>query len=82
MKPSEMGFHPSWDQAVEDLKKKEKKMLSSVWDIGFRDRGLGHGDFGVIVKKTGEIVVECPNHAIAGHIVELHNNSIKKPKKK
>lgn len=73
MKPSEIGFHPSWDQAVEDLEKKQKKLLSCVWMIGYRDRGLGHGDFAVLTKKTGELVVECSSHELAAHIVEAHN---------
>lgn len=78
MKPSEMGFHPSWDEVVEQAKQKEEAMLSAVWDVGYRDRGHGHGDFAVIVKKTGDLVVECSSHALAGHIVEVHNKSLHK----
>lgn len=61
-----MGFHPSWDQEIEDMKKKREKLLSSVWAVGFRDRGMGHGSYAVIVKKTEELVVECSSHALAG----------------
>ena len=68
---------PYWGPILKDIKEKEDKMLSSVWDIGYRDRGHGHGDFAVIVKKTGDLVVECPNHAVAGHIVEVHNNALR-----
>ena len=80
MKPSDLGFHPSWDEAVEEAKKKQKKLLSCVWTIGFNDRGMGRGDFAVITKKTGELVVECSSHELAAHIVEVHNATARRRK--
>ena len=44
------------------------------WRLGFKDRGLGHGDWAVIVKVSRKdiVVVECPCRAIAEHIIESH----------
>ncbi len=61
------------DAAVKAFNAKQKKILSRLWAIGYKDRGHGHGDYAVIVKSNGELVVECPTEAIASHIVELHN---------
>ncbi len=53
---------------------KQKKIIEAKWTVGFRDRGLGHGDFGVITSK-GEFVVGPCSHELAGHIAEVHNNA-------
>jgi hypothetical protein len=53
---------------------KQKKLIEAKWMVGFKDRGLGHGDFGVITAK-GEFIVGPCSHEIAGHIVEVHNNA-------
>jgi hypothetical protein len=46
--------------------------LASVWKVGFNDRGLGHGDFGVITEQ-GDLVIPDLDQQIAEHLVELHN---------
>ena len=48
-------------------------MIEKEWAVGFKDRGHGHGDFAVIVADTTKVVVKCPSHEIAEHIVEAHN---------
>lgn len=50
-----------------------KKILSKEWAVGFRDRGQGYGDFGIVIKDTNVLVLECPNREIAHYIVGLHN---------
>lgn len=50
-------------------------ILKKKWYIGFKDRGMGHGDFAVITKKN-LVVVECPTREIADHICKLHNDSL------
>ena len=45
------------------------------WTIGFKDRGLGHGDFAVMASAQ-DVVVECPSREVANHIIELHNKSL------
>lgn len=67
-----------FDKVLSEHRKKQKRLMSSVWDVGFRDRGMGHGDFAVITKKNKELVVECSSKEIAEHIVKLHNGSISK----
>ncbi len=51
---------------------KQARLLHCRWEVAFKDRGMGHGDFGVMTE-TGELVVECPSRDIAGHIVSIHN---------
>jgi hypothetical protein len=46
--------------------------LHKKWTLGFKDRGLGHGDYAVVTVKNA-LVVECPNKEIAEHIIEIHN---------
>ncbi len=64
------------DEAAEDYEKEWKKILKSKWAVGFKDRGHGHGDFGIIVKKGEKLVLECPNKMIADYLVALHNESL------
>ena len=52
----------------------QKEVLLPDWALAFRDRGMGHGDFGVVVKdKDDKLVLECPSREVAEHIVEIHN---------
>ena len=51
-------------------------MLTSKWAVGFHDRGLGHGDFGVIVEQTDEVLVPKISRELAEHLVEAHNRAI------
>jgi len=49
--------------------------MDTKWEVGFKDRGLGHGDFGVINTK-GALIVEAPSFEIAEHIVNAHNSTV------
>ncbi len=55
-------------------------MLEKIWALGFKDRGHGHGDFGVITLDSSELVLECSSKELAEHIIKLHNDSIEKKK--
>lgn len=74
------GFHPSWKAEIAKIQAKEKRILRCKWAIGFRDRGLGHGDYGIVLARSNELVLECPNRAMAEHLIEVHNASIKRKK--
>ena len=50
-------------------------LLTVKWEVGFKDRGMGHGDFAVIAGDL--VIVECPAKEIADHIAEAHNRMIK-----
>ena len=63
------------EAALAKHKKSVRALLGAKWSVGFKDRGLGHGDFAVLTK-IGELVVECPNKEIANHIVRLHNSDL------
>lgn len=61
-------------------------MIDKEWVLGWRDRGLGHGDVCVITKPEegeealgGELVIDCftmPKE-LCEHIIDLHNKSLK-----
>lgn len=42
------------------------------WKLGFRDRGLGHGDF-VVLDRFGDLVAEIPERADAELIIAAVN---------
>ena len=42
------------------------------WKLGFRDRGLGRGDFAVL-DRFGDLVAETPERADAEMIIEAVN---------
>lgn len=48
-----------------------EEVIKSPWSLGFKDRGLGHGDYAIMIDKM--IVVKCPSYEVAKHILELHN---------
>ena len=49
------------------------KMMDTDWAVGFNDRGMGHGDYAVIVAGTdNDVVVKCPSREVAEHIVAAH----------
>ena len=52
-----------------------EEMITLEWTLGFKDRGIGHGDFGVVTSE-GTLVVECPNIVVAEHIINLHNKEL------
>ena len=51
--------------------------LEVEWDLGFKDRGMDHGDYSIMAKKNNQLIIECPNRPIAEHIIQLHNSSLK-----
>ncbi len=50
------------------------KKYSEPWAIGYQDRGLGHGDFGVVDSKGNLVVGCCNSQEEAENIVMAHNN--------
>ena len=76
------GFTGSIDDYVKELGKRIKTVTKCKWFVGFRDRGLGHGDFAVMTKFKGKdiLVVECSDREIADHICKVHNEASQKRK--
>jgi hypothetical protein len=66
-------FKGSIADAANELENRTQKLLESEWEVGFRDRGMGHGDYAVITKYKGKTIVvcECPSLQIAQFIVNL-----------
>lgn len=51
-----------------------EEMIAAKWEVGFRDRGHGYGDHGIIWSEG--LVVECPSYEVAVHLTHLHNKYI------
>ncbi len=68
------------DEDAKKLREEIDEVLTCRWAVGFKDRGTGHGDFGVMVEDFSALVVECSNFKIAEHIVEIHNKNLTVPK--
>jgi hypothetical protein len=43
------------------------------WSLGFKDRGMGRGDYAVL-DRFGYVVVEAPNQVTAELIINAVNN--------
>ena len=50
------------------------RFLEKRWALGYRDRGMGHGDFAVVVEGSHELIVEAPSQEVAEHIMTTHNS--------
>lgn len=53
-------------------------MIESEWALGFNDRGMGHGDYGIIVKDTEKLVIGTIDRELAEHIINLHNKYLER----
>lgn len=56
-----------------ELVKRTKAVLEGSWEVGFRDRGMGHGDYAVIGKFRNStiLICECPSLQVAQFICDL-----------
>lgn len=70
------------------INNREKYIQESRWTVGFHDRGMGRGDFGVILENDDfdwsqwksehdcylkNFVIKCPLESIAQKIAQDHN---------
>ena len=58
-----------------EIEKLIAETIQQEWTVGFNDRGMGAGDYAVILGNT--IIVKCPYLEIAEHIVATHNAAIR-----
>ena len=50
----------------------DDNLMKKLWVLGWNDRGLGHGDYGLMVD--GEVFLgPIANYDLAEHIIRLHN---------
>ncbi len=64
-------------EAIESLKRKGYfTARPRPWKLGFRDRGLGRGDFAVL-DRFGDVVVEIESQADAELIISSVNKAEK-----
>ena len=62
--------------------------LKQKWALGFSDRGLGRGDYGIIEELPEgndedlgvptTLVIERLDRELAEHIIELHNQALER----
>ena len=90
---SNLLYSALWEQVIEDypnginpfevaekIDQLVQESMTLEWSVGFHDRGMGRGDFGVIVKSTEALLFECgPLKNLADHLVKVHNDSLLKP---
>ena len=53
-----------------------QRALKNRWRVACRDRGMGHGDWGVTVRLGGSdvlVVGDLPYREMADHICDTHN---------
>lgn len=48
--------------------------LTTPWELGFNDRGLGHGDYGLL-RQDGSLILGGLDPDLAKHLLEVHNAS-------
>ena len=49
-------------------------LLEKRWALGYRDRGMGRGDFAVVVEGSDELIVKTSLQEVAEHIMTTHNS--------
>jgi hypothetical protein len=66
------------DDAVKEIGRLEDLAARTEWVLSFRDRGMGHGDYGISATLEGEdiLLFESPARSLAEHVINLHNTSI------
>lgn len=69
-----------------------KKVLDVKWCLAFQDRGMGHGDYGIMdTNKSPKLLLkivqfgtpraimkDSTEREIAEHIIETHNKTIER----
>lgn len=40
---------------VKEYEERTQRMLTKEWVVGFKDRGMGHGDYGVVIPVENEL---------------------------
>lgn len=63
-------------ELAEEIDRRLKELENIEWTVGFRDRGMGHGDFGVVTKEGEYLIVECAWQRLAEYIVTIHNEKL------
>jgi hypothetical protein len=78
-------FQPGgyYHELLKQHRELQTKIIQSEWVLAYQDRGMGHGDYGVMVDENTGIpknftfVCSCQSRDIAEHIIQLHNASLK-----
>lgn len=59
-----------------------KNPIKVLWTLGYLDRGMGRGDYGIITKEkqrpgTPEVIVPRIPLDLAEHLIGLHNADLR-----
>jgi hypothetical protein len=70
----------SWEKLDKLIEAQIKDWLNEEWAVGFKDRGMGHGDYAVVLKSDNTIIIAESGNSphVAEYLVKLHNESLEK----
>lgn len=57
---------------LDEFDKAEQHKINSRWAVGWKDRGLGHGDYGIVVEQPEELDEDERENAAAKLFEEYH----------
>ena len=66
-------WHPEGESWWMPQETESDQLTAPRWHLGFRDRGLGRGDFAVLDQK-GDVVIEVSDREIAELIISAVNS--------
>ena len=53
-------------------------IIKTKWELGYYDRGMGRGSFGILAENTKIVIIPELNKELAEHIINSHNESLTK----
>ena len=63
------------DKMIEEQEAATAARLMRPWHLGFKDRGMGYGDFAVLTA-AGDIVAEVTGKQTANRVIDDHNATL------
>ena len=51
-------------------------IIKTKWELGYYDRGMGRGSFGILAENTKIVIIPELNKDLAEHIINSHNESL------
>jgi len=69
-------FNAWSDRFLAEFDARRANQLKQKWALAFNDRGLGHGDYGIVAQNNDELIIGGLTQELALHLIELHNKSL------
>ena len=62
-----------------DMYMTSDEVLQGRWSLGWKDRGMGHGSYAILMEDTGQVIGEpFISEDVPQHIIDLHNEGLNK----